>query len=94
MRTLLALILSVLLPARGQRRTETVPTAPGRSVPRRLPAHRSPRSADVIEADHLPLVRPYVIAHERQREQWQQRERRRAAVMATLGQDYAPAVNA
>jgi hypothetical protein len=86
-RTLLALILSVLLPARGKRRSPAMPTAP-------VPAARPPRPAAVIWADHLPLVRPYVIAHEQQRERQLQRERRRAAVMATLGQDYAPAVNA
>jgi hypothetical protein len=90
MRTLLALILSVLLPARGKRRTEAVPTTPVRT----LPAPHPQRPAAVIWADHLPLVRPYVIAHEQQRERQLQRERRRAAVMATLGQDYAPAVNA
>ncbi|WP_282702859.1 hypothetical protein [Streptomyces sp. CC219B] len=36
--------------------------------------------------DGVPLVRPYLAAWER--ELRLQRERRRAAVLATLGQDY------
>ncbi|MFE1342516.1 hypothetical protein ACFW6K_33165 [Streptomyces sp. NPDC058733] len=39
-------------------------------------------------------MRPYVVLAEREREAqerwWAQRERRRAAVLATLGQDYLP----
>ncbi|MEU6143180.1 hypothetical protein ABZ848_22780 [Streptomyces sp. NPDC047081] len=49
---------------------------------------------DVIAADGQPLVRPYVVVWERERddrERWRlQRERRRAAVLATMGQDYVP----
>jgi len=49
----------------------------------------------VILVDGLPLVRPYVAVWERERDALDrrhvQRERRRAAVLATLGQDYVPA---
>lgn len=89
MRTLLALILSVLLPTRGKRRAApAVPTAPVRRLPahRALATPRATRPVDVIEADGLPLVRPYVLAHEREREA--QRERRTAAALATFGIDY------
>ncbi|OAH11578.1 hypothetical protein STSP_50890 [Streptomyces jeddahensis] len=95
MRTLLEWILTLFLPPRGKRRACAVPTAPGRTVP------CPPRSArhrrlddDVIHADGLPLVRPYLLHAEREQERWQQRERRRALALATLGQDYVPAVSA
>ncbi|WP_307043126.1 hypothetical protein [Streptomyces achromogenes] len=49
----------------------------------------------MILADGLPLVRPYLAVWERERDALDrgrlQRERRRAAVLATLGQDYVPA---
>ncbi|WP_232789782.1 hypothetical protein [Streptomyces jeddahensis] len=48
----------------------------------------------MIHADGLPLVRPYLLHAEREQERWQQRERRRALALATLGQDYVPAVSA
>ncbi|MGW2931784.1 hypothetical protein ACWDA7_07940 [Streptomyces sp. NPDC001156] len=37
----------------------------------------------------MPLVRPYLVHWERQRERLRQRDRRRAAVLATMGQDYS-----
>jgi hypothetical protein len=49
----------------------------------------------VILADGLPLVRPYLAVWERERDALDrrrlQRERRRAAVLAALGQDHVPA---
>ncbi|MDQ0581148.1 hypothetical protein [Streptomyces rishiriensis] len=93
MRSLLAAILSLFLPPRGAHRAPGVavfPTAcPGVS------AHRTrPHPADVILVDGLPLVRPYLAVWERERDARErrqlQRERRRAAVLATLGQDYVP----
>lgn len=62
----------------------------GRPAPERRP---QPYPTDVIAADGLPLVRPYVVVWERERDERErrlQRERRRAAVLATLGQDYFP----
>ncbi|WP_432037586.1 hypothetical protein [Streptomyces cucumeris] len=48
----------------------------------------------VITADGMPLVRPYVVEWERERDEHDrrrlQRERRRAAALATLRQDYVP----
>ncbi|MFE7930068.1 hypothetical protein ACFU6S_15275 [Streptomyces sp. NPDC057456] len=88
MRSLLAAILGLFLPPRGAHR------APDRT-PHPFPAVRAERPADVILADGLPLVRPYLAAWERERDALDrrhlQRERRRAAVLATLGQDYVPA---
>ncbi|MFM9633859.1 hypothetical protein ACKI10_40685 [Streptomyces galilaeus] len=39
-------------------------------------------------ADGLPLVRPYVIQHEQERERQHQRDRRTALTLATLGIDF------
>lgn len=61
MRTLLALILGALLPARGKRRSE-VPSVPTARAPRRMPA---PAQLPPYLCDSGPLVRPYVIEHER-----------------------------
>ncbi|THA98837.1 hypothetical protein E6R61_05690 [Streptomyces sp. LRa12] len=90
MRNLIVALLGWLLPSQGKRRavsTAPAPTAPA-PVRRPLPAPRSPRPVDVIDADRLPLVRPFLIAHERERERALQRERRTAATLATLGIDY------
>lgn len=86
LRTLVAAFLAWFLPARGKRRATPAPVV--RRVPRPLPAPRAPRPTDVIEADGLPLVRPYVVAGERQREQERQRDRHTAAALATFGIDY------
>ncbi|TQE23557.1 hypothetical protein SipoB123_20835 [Streptomyces ipomoeae] len=63
-------------------------------VPECRPAPPKPCSTDVVFADGQPLVRPYVVLWERERDEHDrrrlQRERRRAAVLATLGQDYVP----
>ena len=95
MSSLLAAILSLFLPPRGAHRSLDRYPFPAVSAPR--PAHaRRPRpyAPDVIPADGLPLVRPYLAVWERERDALDrrhlQRERRRAAVLATLGQDYVP----
>lgn len=93
MRDFIAWLLSLFLPARGKRRGTPAPTAPTRTVSRPLPTPRAPRP-EVINADGMPLVRPYLVHWERQQEAHRQRERRRAAVLASLGQDYIPAVSA
>ncbi len=94
MRTLLGWVLTLFLPARGKRRAVAVPTAPVRTVPHPLPAPRCPRPAEVINADSLPLVRPYLVHFEREQERQQQRERRRALALAALGQDYVTGATA
>ncbi|GAA2274416.1 hypothetical protein GCM10010415_47180 [Streptomyces atrovirens] len=60
-----------------------------RRVPRPSPTPCLPRPAEVIEADAFPLVRPYLMHHEREQERRGQRERRRTVVPTTMGQDYA-----
>ncbi|MEU8650283.1 hypothetical protein [Streptomyces sp. NPDC048737] len=63
MRSLLAAVLSLFLPPRGAHRA--LAPFPFLSVPaqRPAPARRPrPRPADVILADGLPLVRPYLAA--------------------------------
>ncbi|MFF8971409.1 hypothetical protein [Streptomyces sp. NPDC014995] len=91
MRSLLAAILSLFLPPRGAHRAIPAPSVPASAPP--APVHR-PAHMDTIPADGLPLVRPYLAVWERERDErdrgHRQRERRRAAVLATLGQDYVP----
>jgi hypothetical protein len=97
MRSLLAAILSFLLPGRGAHR---VVVAPVTSVPSSArppvsrPAPPCPFLGDVVRVDGLPLVRPYVVVWERERDELDrrrlQRARRRAAVPATPRQDYCP----
>ncbi|MDX3619121.1 hypothetical protein, partial [Streptomyces europaeiscabiei] len=63
-------------------------------MPTYRPAPQCPFLGDVIRADGLPLVRPYVVVWERERDELDrrrlQRARRRAAVLATPGQDHYP----
>ncbi len=98
MRTVLALILEWLMPARGKRRRPAEgavrnTTPAGTPMRRLIITHGAARvghpghPTTFIEADGLPLVRPYVIAHEREQVRRRQRDRRRAAVPATLGQN-------
>ncbi|MFD0225182.1 hypothetical protein ACWGPD_11220 [Streptomyces hirsutus] len=96
MRSLLATLLSWLMPAQGKRRRPAGHAAntPTRRLIITSDAVGVGRPALFIEVDGLPLVRPYVIAHEREQERRRQRDRRRAAVLATLGQDYAAGVAA
>ncbi|MFE9921072.1 hypothetical protein ACFYQA_05690 [Streptomyces sp. NPDC005774] len=97
MRTLLALILSWLMPARGKRRRpaeglDSVEPITADSPTRRLIISRDAvgvgRPALFIEVDGLPLVRPYLIAHEREQERRRQKDRRTALTLATLGIDF------
>ncbi|MGW5970538.1 hypothetical protein [Streptomyces sp. NPDC055186] len=97
MRSLLAAFLSWLLPSSGKRRrpaghTANTPTRrliiTHRAVSAGRPAHRSPRLASFIEADDLPLVRPYLIAHEREQEHPRQWGRRTAPTLVALGLDF------
>lgn len=72
MRTLLALILSWLLPSTGKRRaTPPANDTPADSPTRRLiiapslPAIRSPRPPAYLRGEDVALIRPYLVAHER-----------------------------
>lgn len=98
MRSLLAALLSWLMPSTGKRRS--TPPAPTQhpltdeptqtlGVVRPAPSTpHSPRPADLIVADGSPLVRPYVIQHEQERECQRQRDRRTALTLATIGIDF------
>ncbi|MET7971616.1 hypothetical protein ABZW44_00800 [Streptomyces mirabilis] len=95
MRSLLAAILALFLPARGAHRAAAPPSLPSIScppAPEPPPVIRCPHPADLITADGMPLVRPYVVEWERERDEHDRRrlqhERRRAAVLATL--NYVP----
>lgn len=79
----IAALLTRFLPARGTHRAAPAPVR--RPTPAPSPA---PRPVDVIPADTVPLVRPYVVHWERHCERRLQQERRRAAVLATFGADY------
>lgn len=80
MRSLLTAILCFFLPPTGTHRAETPTPACTPAPPKPCPA--------VVFVDGMPLVRPYLTAWERDLRL--QRERRRAAVLATMGQDYVP----
>ncbi|WP_225075213.1 hypothetical protein [Streptomyces sp. CoT10] len=102
MRTLLALILSWLMPAQGKRRAQHTPAdsptrrlivtrnAVGVEQPTdRAPLpRRSPRPPMYLRGEDVALVRPYLIAHEREQERQRQRDRRTALALATLGIDF------
>lgn len=101
MRSLLAAILDLFLPARGAHRAVAPPPTrhPAPSCPPVVgyrPAPPCPFLGDIIRVDGSPLVRPYVVVWERERERdelerWRlQRARRRAAVLATMGQGHCP----
>ncbi|WAX79571.1 hypothetical protein [Streptomyces sp. KMM 9044] len=88
MRSLLAAILALFLPARGAHRAAAPPPLPPIScppAPEPAPVITCLHPADVITVDAMPLVRSYVVEWERERDE---HDRRRAAVLATLGQDY------
>lgn len=61
-----------------QRSAEPVKPSQVTRVPRRM--------ATLLDGEALPIVRPYVLAHE----QRQQRQRRRALMLATMGVDVGP----
>jgi hypothetical protein len=88
MRELIRWVLSLFLPPSGKRRsTEPAEPAPvARPVPPVRPA-RAERFAP-LDGGAVALVRPYLVAWEREQERRRQRDRRRAAVLASLGQDY------
>ncbi|WP_216591543.1 hypothetical protein [Streptomyces brasiliscabiei] len=97
MRSLLAAILSLFLPARGVHRAVAAPPTIAFSsppVPVYRPAPPCPFLGGVIWADGAPLVLPYLAVWERERDALDrrrlQRARRRAAVLATMGQDCGP----
>ncbi|MFF5477237.1 hypothetical protein ACFY5C_07845 [Streptomyces sp. NPDC012935] len=99
MRSLLAAIVSLFLPARGAHRAVTppppLPSCPPAPVHSPAPA-RPPRPPHqgVINADGLPLVRSYVVVWERERSDLERRRLRRArsrtAARAALGADCFP----
>ncbi|PTM98080.1 hypothetical protein C7821_103293 [Streptomyces sp. VMFN-G11Ma] len=87
MRSLLAAILSPFLPPRGAHRTDAPPSLTTRPP---APAHRPrPRPLDVIFADGQPLVRPYVVVWERERDE-REREQRRLAALTPRRPDHFP----
>ncbi|MFD4261692.1 hypothetical protein ACFWR9_29705 [Streptomyces sp. NPDC058534] len=98
MRSLLALFLSWLMPSTGKRRASSAPadvptqqliiTRNAVGVARPLPSHRSPRPPEFLRGEDLALIRPYLIAHEREQERQRQKVRRTAMVLATAGIDF------
>ena len=80
MRTLLIALLSVFLPARGERRATSihVPTVPKRPEP-------TCAEVPVIDGEELAIVRPYVVRAEQAR-------RRRALELALDGIGIGPEI--
>ena len=65
------------------------PTQTAKRRPRPVPEHVRERLRP-LDGEAVALVRPYLIAHEREVEHRLRRERRTAAALATLGIDYDP----
>ncbi|WP_330282647.1 hypothetical protein [Streptomyces sp. NBC_00588] len=87
MRSLLAAILSLFLPPRGAHRTDAPPSLTHRPP---APAPRTgPRPLHVVSVDGQPLVRPYVVVWERERDE-RERERRRLAARTPQRLDRFP----
>jgi hypothetical protein len=80
-------ILEILLAPTGRHRA-TVPTAPVSAVRPPLPYRAR---FETFDGGSVAIVRPYLVAHEKRREAYRQRERRRALVLATMGIDYVGA---
>ncbi|WP_166802813.1 MULTISPECIES: hypothetical protein [Streptomyces] len=60
------------------------------------PAHWPPLTAlraQILRGEDGALVRPYLIAWEQEQERRGRRDRRRATVLAALGQDFAAGVD-
>ncbi|WP_405671727.1 hypothetical protein [Streptomyces sp. NBC_01530] len=90
MRSLLAAILSLFLPPRGAHRTDVPPSLTARP-PVPAPARRPrPRPVDVIAADGQPLVRPYLVVWERERDERERRLRRERRRVASSRPDRLP----
>ena len=81
MRSLLAVLLSWLMPSTGKHRARLAPTQqPLTDEPTRrltitrsavgveLPSHRSPRPPVYLRGEDTPLIRPYLIAYEREQD--------------------------
>jgi hypothetical protein len=86
MRTLFALRLALVMPARKHRREPIRETRQLESVPIRC--RRLQESAQLV-GEEAAVIWPYVIAWEREQERRRQRGRRRAALLARMGQTYA-----
>ncbi|OIJ92229.1 hypothetical protein BIV25_28440 [Streptomyces sp. MUSC 14] len=83
--------LGLLAPGTGCRRASTGPTTPAlawrpetpRTTAPALPAHRSPYGLHTsLDGEATAMVRPYLLAVERERERAQQYRRRVALVLA------------
>lgn len=85
MRKLIGLLVAYLFPPCGQRRAEAVPTQP---KPPREPWQTVRTCVEPLRGEDVALVRPYVVAWERQRERALQRDRRTAAALASMGVDF------
>ncbi|WP_405584922.1 hypothetical protein [Streptomyces sp. NBC_01092] len=98
MRSLLAAILSLFLPARGVHRADSAPPStpwpPRPACSPTLALRPRSRPAGVIAADGQPLVRSDVVVWERERDDLERRrlrrQRRRVEALAAQGRDYFP----
>ncbi|MEU8974469.1 hypothetical protein AB0D11_35265 [Streptomyces monashensis] len=85
----LALLLALLVPATGRRRRRNH-SAPAPALATAVPPKTRARArieAEVLLDDPSPLIRPYLLDHERREEQ---QERRAALVLALDGIDIGP----
>ena len=88
MRTLLEWPPSLFLPARGKRRADTAPAVQPAPTPVRRLVRTTRPAARIIDGDATALVRPFLVAHEKEQERQRQAERRVALALATMGIDF------
>jgi len=93
-RRFLVPVLRLLLPATGRRRQ---PHNAGREESRPVAAYLHSRTARrpwerPLRGEDTPLVRPYLVAHERREQERRQRARRRTLRLAVHGVDIRPRV--
>lgn len=79
-------LLRLLLPSEGRHRFPES-ASPGQSID--TPTRALPR-VPVLQGEDIGLVRPYLVAFERQEEERRQRARRRALWLAVRGVDIGP----
>ena len=85
-------LLQRLLPASGRRRAGVCPTAKGGADDATLCLARLPGASEgaLLRGEDVALVRPYLVAHERRREERLRASRRRALLLAVHGVDIGP----
>jgi hypothetical protein len=79
-------LVAFLFPPQGAHRADTAPAV--QPEPQRIQWPTVRPCAEPLHGEEVRLVRPYLVAFEREQERQRQRERRVAALMAAAGYDF------